>query len=263
MKNKNQGVRLKDKVAIVTGGSHGIGCAYCFGLAAEGSKVAVADIDKEAADKVAKAIQDQGGEAIAIKTDISEPTSTQEMAKRTVDRFGRIDILVNNAAIFGRVLISRVPFWKIDIEEWDRVMDVNIKGAWLCACAVFPHMKAQGGGKIINQSSSAFHGGIGNYAHYVASRGAIIGLTRSMARELGEFNINVNSLAPGATLSEENPEEASKARVEVCELSITPRAIKRMEYPNDLVGTLIFLASKDSDFITGQTIVVDGGSSMI
>jgi len=259
MATQTQGTRLKGKVAIVTGGGHGIGRAYCLGLAAEGAEVAVVDIDEEAAQRVAQAIQEKGGGALAIRTDISDWASAQEMARATMEHFGKIDTLVNNAAIFGKVAISRVPFWEISLEEWDRVMDVNITGAWLCACAVFPHMKAQGG-KIINQSSAAFHLGMGNYAHYVASRGAIIGLTRAMARELGEFNINVNSIAPGSTLSEDNPDEE---RIEFCKRPIARRAIKRIEYPEDMVGALIFLASNDSDFITGQTIIVDGGSYMI
>ncbi len=257
---QSKGVRLQERVAIVTGGGNGIGRTYCLRMASEGAKIAVVDIDKEAADKVARTIQEQGGEAIAIKTDIADPTSTKEMAKKTVDHFGKIDILVNNAAIFGRVSISRVPFWEIGLEEWDRVMSVNIKGAWLCACAVLPHMRSLGRGKIINQSSSVFHLGSGNYAHYVASRGAIIGLTRAMARELGEFKINVNGIAPGSTQSEENPDQT---RLEFFKLPVARRSIKRIEYPEDIVGTLIFLASSDSDFVTGQTIVVDGGSYMV
>lgn len=260
MNIQSQGARLKDRIAIVTGGGHGIGRAYCLCLAAEGAKVAVVDIDEEAANRVAKAVYEQGGESLGIKTDISDPTGTKEMAKQTVDRFGKIDILVNNAAIFGRFAISRVPFWQISLEEWDRVMAVNVKGAWLCACAVFPYMKEQGGGKIVNQSSAVFHLGMGNYAHYVASRGAIIGLTRSMARELGEYGINVNCIAPGGTLSEEKPDEA---RIEFCKLAIPRRSIKRIEYPEDIVGALVFLVSNDSDFITGQTIIVDGGANMI
>lgn len=260
MEVQAQSKRLMGKVAIVTGGAYGIGRAYCLRLATEGAKVAVVDIDKEAAEEVVKAIQEQGGEALAIKTDISDLVSTKGMAKKTVNHFGKIDILVNNAAIFGKVAISRVPFWEINLEEWDRVTNVNIKGAWLCSCAVLPYMKTQGSGKIINQSSAAFHLGMGNYAHYVASRGAVIGLTRAMARELGKFKINVNCIAPGATLSEEKPDGA---RIEFCKLSIPRRSIKRIEYPEDIVGTLIFLASSDSDFITGQTIIVDGGAYMI
>jgi 3-oxoacyl-[acyl-carrier protein] reductase len=259
MNNQKQGMKLRDKVAVVTGGAHGIGRAYCLRLAAEGAKVAVVDIDKASADSLAKAINVQGGEALAIKTDISDSASINEMAKKTAERFGKIDILVNNAAIFGVVPLSKVPFWEISLEEWDRVMNVNVKGAWLCSCAVFPYMKAQGKGKIINQSSIVFHVGAPNFLHYVASRGAIIALTRSMARELGDYKINVNGIAPGATLSEENP---SEARTEFCKLAIPRRCIKRIEYPEDLVGTLVFLASDDSDFISGQTIIVDGGANM-
>jgi len=260
MNPETKAMRLKDKVAIVTGGGHGIGRAFCLRLALEGAKVAVVDINEEGSIGVAKAIQGEGREALAVRADISDPQSAQQMVTATVDHFGSVDILVNNAAIFGRVAISRVPFWEITLEEWDRVMDVNVKSAWLCACAVLPYMKEKRYGKIVNISSTAFHLGMGNYAHYVASRGAIIGLTRSMARELGELGINVNSIAPGATLSDENPDEK---RVQFCELAIPRRSIKRIEYPQDLAGTLVFLSSSDSDFITGQTIVVDGGSIMI
>ena len=260
MNDQIQGMRLKDKVAIVTGGGHGIGRAYCLGLAEEGARVVVADIDKAAADEVAGMIQSKGGEALSIETDISSQQQVNEMADKTADAFGGIDILVNNAAIFGRPALSRGPFWEISIKEWDRVMQVNIKGPWLCSCAVLPHMKQRGSGKIINKSSVAYHLGLGNYAHYVASRAAMIGLTRSMARELGQFNINVNSIAPGSTLAEDNP---SEARMQNLERAASGRSIKRIEYPNDLVGTVIFLSSKDSDFITGQTIVVDGGAYML
>jgi len=253
-------MRLKDKVAIVTGGGNGIGLAYCLRLAAEGAKVVVADIDLPAAQGVVQRIRDQGGEAMAVKTDVSDPASTKEMAETTVERFGRIDILVNNAAIFGRFPGNRVPFWELSGEEWDRIMKVNIKGAWLCSCAVLPHMRKQGRGKIINQSSTASYVGSPNFLHYVATRGAITGMTRAMARELGEFNINVNSIAPGATVSEENPDPA---RVEFCKQAIPRRAIKRLEVASDLVGALIFLASEGSDFVTGQTIIVDGGAWMI
>jgi len=260
MKERTTGVRLKDKVAIVTGGGNGIGRAYCLALSGQGAKVAIADIDKAAADETARTIQSKGGEALAIATDISSDRQVNEMAKKTAEAYGGVDILVNNAAVFGRPAVSRAPFWEISIEEWDRVMQVNIKGPWLCACAVLPYMKPRGSGKIINKSSVAFHLGLGNYAHYVASRAAMIGLTRSMARELGPFNINVNSIAPGSTLAEDNP---SEARIQNLERAASGRSIRRIEYPDDLVGTVIFLSSTDSDFITGQTIVVDGGAYML
>jgi len=259
MNERTTGMRLKDKVAIVTGGGHGIGRAYCLAMAEEGARVAVADIDKTAADEVVRMIQSKGGKALSTETDISSQQQVNEMADKTAEALGGIDILVNNAAIFGRPAVSRGPFWEIRIEEWDRVMQVNIKGPWLCACAVFPYMKQRGSGKIINKSSVAYHLGLGNYAHYVVSRAAMIGLTRSMARELGPFNINVNSIAPGSTLAEDNP---SEARIQNLERAASGRSIKRIEYPKDLVGTMIFLASNESDFITGQTIVVDGGAYM-
>ncbi len=256
MSTAKPGMRLWDKVALVTGGGRGIGRAYCLRLAAEGAKVVVADVDKEAAESVAKTINGRSAVALATRTDVSDPASVEEMVKKAMERFGKIDILVNNAAIFGSIPISRVPFWEISIEEWDRVMEVNVKGTWLCACAVLPYMKAGGGGKIINISSVAFYVGAINFLHYLASRAAIVGMTRSMARELGDFNINVNAIAPGATLSEENPDEA---RLNWCRTLASRRPIKKIEYPEDLTGTLIFLASEDSEFITGQTIIVDGG----
>jgi len=251
--------KLKDKGAIVTGGGNGIGRAYCLALAREGARVAVADIDKKAADRVAETIRSDGGEALAIETDISIAASTQVMADKTAVAFGGIDILVNNAAIFSRPAVSRAPFWEIPEQEWDRIMQVNIKGPWLCSCAVLPYLRKMSSGKIIHQSSVAFHLGLANYAHYVASRAAIVGLTRSMARELGAYHINVNSIAPGSTLAEENP---SAARIQNLERAAAGRSIKRIQNPEDLVGTLIFLASSDSDFITGQTFVVDGGAFM-
>lgn len=259
MSSQSVGMKLKGKCAIVTGGGNGIGRAYCLGLAGEGARVAVADIDKPAADWVAQSIRSTGGEALSIETDISIQASVQAMADKTAAAFGGIAILVNNAAIFSRPAVSRVPFWEISMEEWDRVMQVNIKGPWLCSCAVLPYLRKQGNGKIINQSSVAYHLGLANYAHYVASRAAIVGLTRAMARELGPYHINVNSIAPGSTLAVDNP---SEARIQNLERAASGRSIKRIEYPEDLVGTLIFLASKDSDFITGQTFVVDGGAFM-
>ena len=259
----SEGLRLKDKVVIVTGGAQGIGRAYCVGMADEGAKLVVADINLEAAEVTARDIQAKGREALALKTDVSSVEGTQEMAKRTEEHFGRIDVLVNNAAILGRVKVSRVPFWELDLDEWERVMAVNLKGSLLCARAVFPYMKAQGGGKIIHVSSTGFFFGHANYVHYVASKGGIVGLTRAMAREVGEYGINVNCITPGATLSEDPSDKAAvERRVSRLQQSIPKRCLKRMQYPEDLVGTAIFLASSDSDFITGQTIVVDGGEVM-
>jgi NAD(P)-dependent dehydrogenase (short-subunit alcohol dehydrogenase family) len=175
------------------------------------------------------------------------------MALETVKAFGRIDILVNNAAIF--INIERHPFYDITAEEWDRVSAVNIKGPFLCAKAVFPKMKEQRSGKIINISSSTAYWGTPSFLHYVASKAALIGMTRSLAREVGEFGICVNAIAPG--LVEHEGQTAPKA---LTELQLKARSIKRLQTPEDLLGTLVFLGSSDSDFMTGQTIVVDGGS---
>ena len=255
-------LRLKGKVIIVTGGAQGIGKAYSLGMADEGAKIVVADINLETAKNTAEEIQKKGGEAIAVQTDVSKSDSAQEMAKLCFDRFGRIDILLNNAAVFERNKMQRAPFWEIDPNEWDRLMAVNLKGPFLCSQAVFPYMKAQEAGKIINISSPVALIGSMNQLHYSTSKAGILGLTKSMAKELGAFNINVNCIAPGVTQNWEPNDKEFEFRQSICEKLLPNRSLKRVERPNDLVGTAIFLASSDSDFITGQTIVVDGGEVM-
>jgi 3-oxoacyl-[acyl-carrier protein] reductase len=212
----------------------------------------------EAANAAVDTIKERGGEALAIKTDVSSLEDTQEMVKKTIERFGRIDILVNNAAIFQRVEMSTVPFHEVDLDEWDRMMAANVKGIFLCCRDVFPHMKVQGSGKIINIISSLFFLGLANYSPYITTKGAVVGFTRALARELGEYNINVNCIAPGATYS---ADPTDKSPLVWLEPNIPKRAIKRMQYPEDLVGTALFLASSDSDFTTGQIIVTDGGEA--
>jgi len=244
-------VRLAGKVAIVTGGARHIGAAYCRKLAEEGAAVVIADILDGAS--VADEIGAKGGKALALKVDVSNEADTQRMAAESVKGFGRIDILINNAAIF--INIQRHPFYEISGEEWDRVSAVNIKGPFLCAKAVFPQMKEQKSGKIINISSSTAYWGTPNFLHYVASKAALIGMTRALAREVGDYGICVNSIAPG--LVEHEGQNAPKA---LTELQLKARSIKRLQTPDDLMGTLVFLASSDSDFMTGQAIVVDGGS---
>ena len=246
-------MRLKDRVIIVTGAGQGIGVAYAHRLSAEGAKVVVADINLNGVEKVAAEIGAAGGQALALKVDVTSPQETDAMAEETVNRFGRIDVLVNNAALF--TAIRRAPFWEIEPEEFDRVMAVNIKGIWLCSKAVFPQMKKQGSGKIVNIASGIFWSAKPNMAHYVASKGGVVGLTRAMARELGDYNINVNAVAPGFTVTEvtavtyENPETSG----------FEAGCFKRPERPQDLVGVVTFLSSSESDFMTGQTLVVDGG----
>ncbi|MFH1122407.1 MAG: SDR family oxidoreductase [Pseudomonadota bacterium] len=251
---------LVNKVAIVTGGGHGIGRAYCRSLAKEEASVVAADIDLPAAEETKKLVEKEGGKALALKVDVANEKSTLAMAEATVKAFGKIDILVNNAAVFSTIPISRVAFDKIPLDEWDKVMLVNLKGTWLCCCAVAPYMKQQKSGKIVNISSGSVFAGRGMRIHYVTSKAGILGFTKTLARELGDFGINVNTLAPGSTLSEAKDDAQA---VDFREAAIAPRCLKRVQVPEDLVGALIFLCSSASDFMTGQTVIVDGGNMMI
>lgn len=251
--------RLEGRVAIVTGGGHGIGKAYARRLAGEGAKVVIAEIDAAAAANVASELVAAGFGALAVPTDVAARESVEEMARRTIAAFGRIDVLVNNAAIFATVPMSREPFDRIDPSEWDRMMAVNLRGTWLASCAVIPQMRRQRYGKIINVSSGTALKGSASRIHYVTSKAGILGFTRTLAREVGKDNICVNCVAPGSTLSEENPDEGV---VRMRTAAASDRALQRVEKPEDLVGAVAFFASSDSDFITGQTLVVDGGSCM-
>ncbi|MFT7473652.1 MAG: 3-oxoacyl-[acyl-carrier protein] reductase [Verrucomicrobiales bacterium] len=251
--------RLKDKVAIVTGAAHGIGRVYALRLAAEGANVVIADLDTEGAVKVAKEITDDGGGAIGLHCDISDQTDIDTAVAATLEAFGRVDILVNNAGMFSVVPMSRVGFEDISKDEWDKMMDVNVAGVWMACKAVVPEMRKNGYGKIINISSGVVFKGVPTRVHYVASKAAVIGFTRTLAREVGGDNIMVNCIAPGGTLSEENP---SPEMLEARAKKTGDRAIKRVQLPEDLAGAMAFFASPDSDFITGQTLVVDGGSAM-
>ena len=251
--------RLQDRVVIITGGAQGIGRVFGEGLAAEGAKIVVADIDREAGEEAVRALGKNGWEALAVRVDVSEPADVERMARATLDRFGRIDGLINNAALFQRPAMSRVPFEQIPVEEWDRLMAVNLRGIFLCCRAVVPAMKEQRYGKIVSISSGTVFYGAPNAAHYVTSKAGVIGLTRSLARELGEYQITVNAIAPGLVLS---MDEVDAARDAQNRQRLQARAIKRTEVPQDLVGAAIFLTSSESDFITGQTLVVDGGAQM-
>lgn len=253
----NSGTRLAGKIAVVTGGAHGIGRAYCLGYAAEGATVAVLDLDGVTARKVADEINGTGGAAMAEVVDIADESSVAGAVSRVVAEFGRIDILVNNAAMFSVVPMSRSSFEELTVDEWDRMMAINVRGTWLMCRQVAPHMKRLGSGKIINISSGSVFKGTKTQIHYVTSKAALYGFTHTLARELGPFGINVNNIAPGSTLSEEEPTDGVLAMRN----SVVPtRALQRVEEPGDLVGTAIFLASSESDFMTGQTLVVDGGA---
>jgi 3-oxoacyl-[acyl-carrier protein] reductase len=251
------GNRLRDRVAIVTGGGHGIGKAFVKRLADESAKVVIAELDGAAGDALAAELVPNGAEVLALRADISNEQQMNDMAARTIERFGRIDVLVNNAAVFATVPMSRSPFDEITGEEWDLMMRVNLKGTWHAAKAVVPHMRKQHYGKIINISSGTALKGSASRIHYVTSKAGVIGFTKTLALELGDDNICVNCIAPGNTLSQENPDETlvrSRANAGAT------RALKRVQTPEDLTGAMVFFASSDSDFVTGQTLVVDGGS---
>ncbi len=251
-------MRLKDKVAIVTGGGIGIGRAYAMGLAKEGARVVVADIQDQEAEQVAAEIRRLDGDAYAVPVDVTSPGKTRAMAEAAVKRYGRIDILVNNAALYSA--IKKKPFAEITVEEWDKVMAVNVKGLFLCVQAVYPAMKKQGKGKIINISSGTALGGTPFFLHYVTSKAGVIGFTRALARELGPDGICVNAITPGLTIS--SPEQEATLTAEQLKDRRSRRAFQRDQRPQDLVGTVIFLSSDDSDFMTGQTVNVDGGTNM-
>lgn len=247
-------MRLEGKVAIVTGAGRGLGKAYSLRLAQEGAKVVATDIIDTAG--TVQEIVSQDGTAIGLNVDVTSVQDTLRMAEETVAKFGRIDVLVNNAGVlYG---LQRLPFEDIDPQLWDKVMAVNVKGIWLCARAVVPQMKKQGKGKIINISSNTAFRGSSILMHYVASKGAVISMTYAMAIELGDYNICVNSVAPGFTVSEAvlllRPLEQAVRTAQATQ------EIKRPLYPDDLTGTIAFLASDDADMVTGQTIVVDGGA---
>jgi 3-oxoacyl-[acyl-carrier protein] reductase len=249
-------MRLTDKIAVVTGAAKGLGRTFCLGLAREGAKVmAVTRKDMDNLEKTVKMIRAMGGEAEMIQADVASETDTQAMARETIKKFDRIDILINNAAIYDG--IKRKPFFEIDLKEWDLVMSVNVKGAFLTIRAVFPFMKDQGYGKIINLASEVFFTGSNGFAHYVASKGGIIGLTRALAVELGPHNICINCIAPGFTDT-----EASRGIADVSKYDVSKTPLKRLERPEDLVGAALFLAASESDFMTGQTLLIDGGRAM-
>ena len=251
---------LVDRVVIVTGGGTGIGKTYSEAFAQAGAKVVIADIANREANQVAGKISEKGGSVIAIGTDISNEDCTLSMAESTLEKFGRIDVLINNASLMST--LKRRPWHEIDIDEWDRVMEVNLRGMFLCCRAVYPQMKKQNGGKIINISSSRFWSGAPFRLHYSTSKAGVIGFTRSLAREVGDDNITVNAITPGFTESETQLASSTSDYLLQAEERNKERAFKRAQLPDDLIGTVMFLASDASNFLTGQTINVDGGASM-
>lgn len=249
--------RLEGRVAIVTGAAQGIGAAFARGMAAEGASICVADIDSGA--DVVSEIEAAGGKAIDVPTDVSDKAACENMVAETVAAFGKLDILVNNAAIFTSV--ERANFDEIPVEEWDRLMAVNVRGVWLGCAAAVKEMRKQSYGKIVSICTGRIFKGTPFFLHYDASKGAVFAITRSLAREVGGDNITVNAIAPGSTMSE-NVIARTNWKGGGPEATRMTRALKRDETPEDLVGACIFMSSSESDFMTGQTVVVDGGSAM-
>lgn len=243
-------MRLKEHVAIVTGGAQGIGKAYCKGLAREGAKVVIGDIKFDLCKKLAQEMEKDGYKVLPVNLDVSDEKDTLRMAEDTLKKFGRIDILINNAAYY-----PMCKFTELTYDQWKRVLAVNLDGVFLCTKAVVPQMIKQKKGKIISISTECFFMGYGELVDYTASKAGIVGFTRALAEALGEYYINVNVVTPGLTASENilalQPYNFAP--------HIEGQCIKRRQEPEDLVGTIIFLSSSDSDMITGQIINVDGG----
>ena len=248
---------LNGRTVIVTGGGKGIGKVYAQEFAKAGANVVACDIDEAAARSVAGALTAEGLEALGLGTDIVSEQATEAMAKAALDRFGAIDVLVNNASMMS--VLPRRSWLEIPVDEWDRVMAVNLRGTFLCCRAVFPAMKERGRGKIVNISSSRFFEGTPNRLHYTTSKAGVVGFTRALAREVGEFGITVNAVAPGMTASDT---QVSSSSGNYLAARASGRAIDRTQVPEDLVGAVMFLSSAASDFMTGQTLLVDGGKMM-
>lgn len=239
-------------VVIVTGGAKGIGRAYVRGLAERGYRIVVADI-ADGSEAVADA-KSRGAEAIGVDVDVADEQATRAMSEVTLDRYGRIDVLINNAGFFTQ--IRKKPFDELSVDEWNDVFAVNVRGTWLCCKAVVPAMKAQRSGRIINTSSMTVPTGVSYFLHYVTSKSAVVGLTRALARELGDWNIAVNTVSPDYI--PHDPEYAGR-QPEMAEWIRRQRCFQRDQTPEDMVGVVAFLASPDSAFMTGQNLYVNGG----
>ena len=248
---------LAGKRAIVTGAAGGLGRAFAEALAAAGAAVLAADIDADGAAETARRIAAEGGEVAACAVDVTNQASVQALAETAEARLGGADILVNNAAVYAG--LQRRRFDAIPEAEWDRVMAVNVKGVWLVTASIAPLLRAAGGGAIINVSSATVMSGSPQWLHYVSSKGAVVAMTRALARELGEDRITVNAIAPGFTLT-----EASLALIaNAAEYGVTRGAMKRAAQARDMVGAALFLASPHAAFVTGQTLIVDGGRQFL
>ncbi len=249
-------MNFENKVVIVTGAARGLGQEYARQFARRGANVAVNDLRD--CDETLGIIEKEGAAGIVAKTDVTSADSTRDMAQAVLDKFGRIDVLVNNAALYGS--LSFVPFDRLDEEEWDATMNVNVKGIWQCCKAVVPAMKEQESGTIINISSLAATYGMPNGLHYTASKAAVIGATRGLARELGRYNIRVNAVAPNVVNTDATSEVFGDKKDKVVDVTMSQQAIRKPLETEDIVGAVLYLASDHSKLTTGQTIMVDGGT---
>lgn len=247
-------MRLKDKAIIVTGGANGIGRTYCQHLIRQGAQVVIADLAIESAQNLADNMNTEIGErrAVAVAVDVTLESSVNEMASFAVQHFGKIDVLINNVGVY-----PHQSFEEITYEEWRRVITLNLDSVFLCSKAVLPPMKQQEAGKIINIATNLVWIGLPEMVHYIAAKAGIVGFTRALARAVGEHNITVNAIAPGAIIPPlQELDDTAMARVEAI---VSHQALKWCQRPIDIVGALLFLASAESDFITGQILTVDGG----
>ncbi len=252
-------MRLKEKVVIITGGARGIGAAFAVGFAREGAKIVIGDVSDGSA--TVKSVEKAGSQALFIRCDVSKEDECLALAGAAFEHFGKINVLINNAGVFANIVLK--PFIELSSEEFKRVVEINTSGVFHCAKAVFPYMKGKGG-SIINISSASIIEGVPGMPHYVASKGGVMALTRCLARELGDFNIRINTIAPGFTHSEGGDQFDRGKKLPLPpldEIQLQGRCLKRPALPEDLVGTALYLATDDSAFVTGQMIVHDGGLS--
>ena len=247
------------KTAIVTGAARGLGQEYARRLAKDGAMVVAADVSD--CGETVKLVEDAGGQALAVSVDVTDLASTAAMAEAAVDRFDTINVLVNNAALYGALHGGR--FDQLDSDEWDRCMTVNVKGLWHCCKAVVPAMREAGGGSIINIASVAALAGLPYALHYTTSKGAVIGFTRGLAREIGRYNIRVNTVAPNMVMTEGTSEFFGDKADRAAEVIRNNQTLQKNLEVEDLTGTIVYLAGNDSAYVTGQTISVDGGTVLL
>jgi 3-oxoacyl-[acyl-carrier protein] reductase len=245
---------LRDRVVIITGGGQGLGRTYAHNFAAQGAIPVIAELNEENGARVVQEIEQQGGRALAVRTDVSDEASTLAMAEAALSAHGRIDCLINNAAVFSKITIA--PFWELPVDEWKSAMDVNINGAFFCSRAVVPSMQEARWGRIINVASTTVPTGRANYLHYITSKSAMIGMTRSMARELGDYNVTVHLFWPGAVETEIERPSVSGAQFQAI---AQQQCIKRPATMDEYAGFMLFLCSDDSEYMTGQAMAANGG----